>query len=287
VRTDDANRQHYEVPADFFEIVLGPYRKYSSAWFADGQDDLGKAEAAMLTMTCDRAELADGQHILELGCGWGSLTLFMAERYPRAHIVAVSNSHRQRTAILARAAAAGLTNVEVITADLVAFASDRRFDRVVSVECFEHMRNHRELFRRIRGWLHPDGCCFVHVFTHRSACYPFEDGGDEDWMARHFFAGGMMLSDEWFLRLQDDLVVDGHWRVSGHHYARTARHWLQRLDRHRSAVEAVFRADGLDARAARLQSNRWRIFFIACEELWGFAGGSEWHVSHYRFKARA
>ena len=286
VATIDANRQHYEVPAAFYDLVLGPHRKYSSAWFSAATDDLATAEATMLAKTCERAELKDGQRILELGCGWGSLTLWMAKAYPNANIVAVSNSNRQRSHILALAAQDGLKNIQVITADLTDFATADRFDRVVSVECFEHMRNHRELFRRIRTWLQPEGKVFIHVFTHRTASYLFEQEGDDDWMARHFFSGGMMPSDNWFVRLQDDLHLEEHWRVSGTHYARTAEAWLRNLDRHGSACRDIFIADGLSSQASKLQVNRWRIFFLACAELWGYSGGAEWLVSHYRFGAR-
>lgn len=286
VRTGDANRQHYEVPAGFYDLVLGPHRKYSSCWFERGDEDLATAEATMLALTCERAELADGQRILELGCGWGSLTVWMAKAYPQARITAVSNSSRQRTHILALAEAAGLKNIEVVTADLATFGTTIRFDRVVSVECLEHMRNHQELFRRIRSWLSPQGKVFIHVFTHRTVTYLFDDQGDDDWMARHFFAGGMMPADGWFLRFQDHLRLDEHWRVSGQHYVRTAEAWLRNIDARRRQCMAVFQADGLDAKAALLQVNRWRIFFLACAELWGYRGGAEWLVSHYRFSVR-
>lgn len=286
VATEAANRQHYEVPPAFFDLVLGPHRKYSSCLYPRGNETLGEAEAAMLALTCERAGLADGHHILELGCGWGSLTLWMAKAYPTARITGISNSAAQRESIMARAEQAGLHNVEIMTADLAHFQTAARFDRVVSVECLEHMRNHRELFRRIASWLKPEGRCFIHVFTHRNQTYLFEDHSDDDWMSRHFFTGGMMPADDHFLHLQDHLRIEEHWRVSGTHYQRTAEHWLDNLDARRRECVAILEADGLDPAAARLQVSRWRIFFLACAELWGFDRGNEWLVSHYRFASR-
>jgi cyclopropane-fatty-acyl-phospholipid synthase len=286
VATDAANDQHYELPASFFTVALGPHRKYSSCLYAPG-DTLAAAEARMLALSCARARLEDGQDILELGCGWGSLSLWMAGHYPRARILAVSNSARQRAFITAEAAARGVTNLEVVTADLRSFATGRRFDRVVSIECFEHMRNHAELFRRISGWLHPAGMLFVHVFVHRTSAYTFDDHGDGDWLTRHFFAGGMMPSDALFWRHQEHVSLAEHWRVSGRHYARTAEDWLVNLDHGREKALQALHADGLDAGAALLQLRRWRIFFMACAELWSFRGGNEWFVAHYRFENRA
>ena len=286
VETEAANAQHYEVPPSLFLAALGPRLKYSSCYYAPG-DTLAQAEERMLALTCERAGLQDGQDILELGCGWGSLSLWMAEKYPRARITAVSNSHSQRQFITDRAKERNLGNLTVITADLRTFAIDQTWDRVVSVECFEHLRNHAELFRRIAGWLRPDGTLFVHVFTHRSASYEFADQAATDWMSRHFFTGGIMPADTLFWRYQDHLALSEHWRVNGRHYGQTAEHWLQNIDRNRAQAEAALRADGLDATATKLQINRWRIFFMACAELWNFRGGNEWFVSHYRFTKRA
>lgn len=284
IETAAANAQHYEVPAAFHRLCMGRHMKYSSCLFTTGNETLDEAEAAMLALTCERAELADGQEILEIGCGWGSLSLWMAEHYPRARIRGVSNSHSQREHILAQAAARGLHNLEIVTADISTYEPQRRFDRVVSVECFEHLRNHAELFRRIAGWLNPDGRLFCHVFTHRSVAYTFDDAGDDDWMARHFFTGGMMPSDSLFTYYQDDLALEDHWRVSGRHYAQTARWWLRNLDRHRAEAATVLRQAGHPDPVRQVQ--RWRMFFMACEELWAFRGGSEWLVSHYRFRSR-
>lgn len=287
VETEAANHQHYEVPAAFYNVVLGPHRKYSSCYFAKGVTDLGQAEADMLALTCERADLHNGQAILEIGCGWGSLTLFMAAAYPQATITAVSNSHRQREFICAEAQRRGLSNIHVITANIIDFAPKNMFDRIVSVECFEHMRNHKVLFARLATWLRDEGRVFVHVFTHRTVTYLFEDKGDDDWMSRHFFSGGIMPSDSYFLHLQDDVRCEQHWQVSGLHYAKTAEAWLERINAHKRDVQDIFIADGLGPQAAKLQMNRWRIFFIACAELWGFRKGSEWMVSHYRFTKHA
>jgi len=278
-----ANSQHYEVPAAFFRHVLGRHMKYSSGFWPEGVATLDAAEEAMLALTCERAGLGGGQRILELGCGWGSLTLFAASRWPSARIVAVSNSASQRDFIEAEAARRGLGNVEVVTADMNAFAPEGRFDRIVSVEMFEHMRNWPELLRRIAGWLGPGGKLFVHVFAHRAFAYPFEARADDDWMGRNFFTGGIMPSDDLLVRVRGPLEVEGHWVVPGTHYARTAEAWHSNLVRSaRPAAEAL----GLPATEARRRVNQWRIFFLACAELFGFAGGREWVVSHYRLAVR-
>jgi cyclopropane-fatty-acyl-phospholipid synthase len=280
-----ANEQHYELPPALFGYALGPQRKYSSCYWPKGVVTLAAAEDAALDATCERAELADGMRILELGCGWGSLTLNMAARFPAATIVAVSNSTAQRNHILAAAASRGLANIEVLVADMNGFAPQGRFDRIVSVEMFEHMRNHEELYRRVSNWLLPDGRFFMHIFTHRSTPYAFVDRGPTDWMTRYFFAGGMMPSDDLPLRLQRDLAVVRRWRWSGVHYQKTAEAWLQNVDRNRSAVLRVLAATYGEGEAG-LWLQRWRLFFMACAELFGYANGQEWGVSHYLF-ARA
>ncbi|MGM9486876.1 SAM-dependent methyltransferase [Ideonella sp. YS5] len=280
-----ANEQHYELPPEFFGAVLGRHRKYSSAWWGPGIADLDAAEAAALAATCQRACLADGQRVLELGCGWGSLTLWMAERYRASHITALSNSSSQRAYIEAEAHRRGLDNVTVVTADINAFDTPQRFDRIVSVEMFEHLRNWPEALRRVRRWLLPDGRFFMHVFAHRSAPYAFVERDANDWMARHFFSGGMMPSDDLALRFQDDLRAVERWRWDGTHYARTAEAWLANMDAHRDqAWPALERCYGSEQ--AGLWWMRWRLFFMACAELFGHERGQAWWVSHYLFEPR-
>ena len=281
-----ANSQHYEVPAEFFGLVLGPRRKYSSAWWPVGVSTLAQAEERALEETCRRAGLENGQQVLELGCGWGSLTLWMAEHYPASRIVAVSNSHSQRAHILAEAARRGLSNVEVITADMNGFDTAGRFDRIVSVEMFEHMRNWEALFARVHGWLVPGGRFFMHVFCHRATPYPFEDRDASDWMGRHFFSGGMMPSDELALRVSGALRLVARWRWDGTNYQKTANAWLANLDGARGEVIRVLEG-AYGAAQAPVWLQRWRLFFMACAELFGHRAGQEWWVSHYLFERPA
>jgi cyclopropane-fatty-acyl-phospholipid synthase len=282
IDTQRANEQHYEVPVEFFAQVLGPRLKYSCALWEPGVATLAAAEERMLGVTCERASLADGQDILELGCGWGSLTLWMAERYPHARITAVSNSASQREFILSRAARQGLGNVRVITADAKVFDTTDRFDRVVSVEMFEHMRNYAALMRRIARWLRAEGRLFVHIFCHRQLMYPFTVEGADDWMGRHFFTGGLMPSEQTLLYFQEHLRLEEQWRVSGAHYQNTANAWLARMDANVPQVLKALAGAYGEAESHRW-FHRWRMFFMACAELFGYRGGTEWFVSHYRF----
>ncbi len=280
-----ANAQHYEVPAAFFQRVLGPRLKYSACQFDSDDTSLAAAEERMLETTCQRAGVADGMRVLDLGCGWGSVSLYLAERFPGCRVTAVSNSKSQGEFIRRRADAAGLRNVRVVTADMNTFEPGERFDRVVSVEMFEHMRNWGLLLERIAGWLEPDGRLFAHFFCHRESAYPYETAGEGDWMARHFFTGGMMPSDTLVLSFQERLTVEERWRVDGRHYQRTCDAWLANLDAAREAVMPVLAATYGAADAARWLG-RWRLFFMACAELFGFADGQEWWVSHVRMAPR-
>ncbi len=280
IATADANRQHYELPPEYFVQVLGPRLKYSCGWWDHGGTTLAESEDAMLERCSRRAGLADGQRILELGCGWGSWSLWMAERHPRAEIVAVSNSHAQREYIERAAARIGLRNLAVHTADVSTFTPPGDFDRVVSVEMFEHLRNWEAMFGRIAGWLRPGGTAFVHVFCHREYAWPFEDEGERDWMARHFFTGGIMPGAGLFRDTAGPLRVTGQWIVEGTHYARTLRAWLARHDANRAAILPVLaRVHGSDAARA---FRRWRMFYLACMELFAWDRGREWGVTHVR-----
>ena len=284
LHTQEANEQHYELPPRFFELVLGPHLKYSCCHFPEGVTELGHAEASMLALTCERAQLQDGQQILELGCGWGSLSLWMAKHYSNSSILAVSNSRPQREFIESRAQELGLKNLSVQTCDMNDFTTEQRFDRVVSVEMFEHMRNWQSLLERISNWLQPEGKLFIHIFSHRRYAYAFSSEGDSNWMGRYFFTGGIMPSNDLLLYFQKDLLLEQHWVLSGIHYQRTADAWLQMMDSQKGEILQTFRETyGKDA---DVWFQRWRMFFLATSEVWGFRGGNEWLISHYLFNNR-
>jgi cyclopropane-fatty-acyl-phospholipid synthase len=278
--TDAANAQHYEVPAAFFALVLGPNRKYSACYYKEPESTLQEAEEEALRQTIEHADLADGQDILELGCGWGSLSLSMARQFPDARIVAVSNSKSQRKYIEAEAASRGVKNLRVITQDMNVFDPGATFDRIVSVEMFEHMMNWRELMTRVRGWLAPDGRFFMHIFTHRSGTYLFDRADKEDWIAQHFFTGGVMPSHHLIRQYEDLLAIEKEWRWSGVHYQRTSLDWLANFDANRKSIEAILRP--VYGKKTALWMRRWRWFFLATAGLFGYAEGSEWGISHYR-----
>jgi cyclopropane-fatty-acyl-phospholipid synthase len=283
VHVDKANEQHYEVPPEFFRSVLGAHLKYSCGYWPRGVDDLDRAEKMMLDLTCKRAQLENGMDILELGCGWGSLTLWMATNYPESRIVAVSNSGPQREHIEAACGELGLTNVTVITADANVFDTENRFDRVVSVEMFEHMRNYRLLLQKISRWLRPEGRLFVHIFSHRKYTYPFEAEGAGNWMGRYFFTGGLMPAHDLLKKFDSNLCIEREWRLDGTHYQRTSNAWLQKLDSRREDVRKILLPAYGEADVDRWLV-RWRLFFLACAELFGYDDGREWGVSHYLFR---
>jgi cyclopropane-fatty-acyl-phospholipid synthase len=282
VHTEAANEQHYELPQEFFDLTLGPQRKYSSCYYAAGTETLGEAEEAALSITAERAGLADGQRILELGCGWGSLTLYMAARLPAASITAVSNSASQRRYIEETARARGLGNVRVITCDMNAFMPEGVFDRVVSVEMFEHMSNWEALLAKVRGALSPEGRLFIHIFAHRALPYRFDHTDPTDWIGQHFFTGGIMPSDGLIRQFPDLFEVEEEWRWSGAHYARTARQWIENFDRNETAIDSILKQ--VYGGKAALWKRRWRLFYLATEGLFGHAGGEEWGVKHYRLR---
>jgi len=288
LHTERANEQHYELPAELFRQLLGARLKYSCGYWPPGVSSLDRAEERMLELYVERAEIEDGQDVLDLGCGWGSLSLYLAQRFPRCRILAVSNSRSQGDLIRSEAARRGLGGLEVHTADVTGFEPARRFDRIVSIEMFEHLRNYRLLFERLAFWMRPGAKLFVHVFCHRRFAYPFEVSdpaadGPGDWMARHFFTGGLMPSADLLPHFRGALDPEERWLVNGEHYRRTAEAWLENLDRRRPAILPLLeRAYGRRGRARWLR--RWRVFFMSCAELFGYRDGEEWMVAHYRFR---
>ncbi|UCF66899.1 MAG: class I SAM-dependent methyltransferase [Acidobacteriota bacterium] len=292
IRTEQVNIQHYELPASFFHLVLGKWKKYSCCYWpaqtaqpdASLDVELDAAEESMLALTCQRAQISDGMRVLDLGCGWGSLSLWIASHYPSCRITALSNSRLQRESIEADCRRLGLSNIRVLTGDVSSFDTDETFDRIVSVEMFEHMRNYELLLAKIRRWLVNDGKLFVHVFCHRHYAYTFEEEASS-WMGSEFFSGGTMPSDSLLLYFQRDLILEDHWSVDGRHYARTLRAWLEKLDAARERVLEIF-SETYGPERARRQLQRWRLFFIGCEESFAFRGGWEWYVSHYLFRPR-
>lgn len=284
---EKANAQHYEVPAEFFQKVLGPHLKYSSAFWPEGVESLGEAEEASLQETIVHADLHDGQSVLELGCGWGSLTLWMAAHYPLSHITAVSNSHSQKAYIESQACERGLQNICVLARDMNEFDIEaEQFDRVISVEMFEHMRNWQHLFGRVHQWLKTDGRFFMHIFVHRTVPYTFEVRDTSDWMSEHFFSGGIMPSDDLPLAIQSPLRLVQRWRWDGTHYEKTAHAWLARMDAQEEALRPLF-IKTYGAPNARLWWVRWRVFLMSCAELFGYREGQEWWVGHYLFEKPA
>ncbi|MSU72736.1 MAG: class I SAM-dependent methyltransferase [Opitutus sp.] len=283
-QTSAANEQHYEVPAAFYQFCLGPRLKYSGCLYPTGQESLAEAEEAMLALYVERAQIADGQSILELGCGWGSLSLYLAAKFPRTQITGVSNSNSQREFIETVARQRGLTNLRILTGDLnVLELAPAQFDSVVSIEMFEHMKNYRRLLANIARWLRPGGQLFVHIFTHARFSYHFVSRDATDWMSRYFFTGGQMPAHDLLSCFQDDLRLVTDWKVNGTHYQRTAEHWLKNMDAHRAEILPRFAATYGREHAAKWWAY-WRTFYLSCAELWGYRGGEEWLVSHYLFR---
>ena len=282
---DAANEQHYMIPSAFYDKCLGPRKKYSSCVWEGTTTNLEDAEIKSLKQICERAEIVDGQEILELGCGWGSLTLWLGENYPKSQITALSNSSSQREYILSKAREKSLNNINVITADIANYNDTKQYDRIVSIEMFEHVRNHKALLKKISTWLKNNGQLFVHIFSHAKYAYLFETEGDDNWMGRYFFTGGMMPSDSLFLYYQDDLTIKKHWRLNGKNYGKTADAWLENIDKNKETVLPVLK-EIYGENQEIIWFNRWRIFFLACSELFAFRNGNEWFVSHYLFRRK-
>lgn len=285
VHTDKANEQHYEVPAEFFKLCLGPHRKYSCCYYDKPGMSLADAEERALAETVKHAGLHDGHRILEMGCGWGSLSLWMAKTLPGSKITAVSNSNSQREYIQKMAAERGLNNLEVITCDMNAFDTADRFDRIVSVEMFEHMSNWQALLTKARGWIRPDGRLFMHVFSHKASAYLFDETDQTDWIAQHFFTGGIMPSHTLIRQFANLFTIEDEWVWSGEHYAKTAEHWLENFDANQNEITRILK--NVYGKDARVWQRRWRLFFLATRGLFGHAYGSEWGVSHYRLAPAA
>ncbi len=279
LNTQEANQQHYEVPAEFFQHALGKHLKYSCAFWDETTRNLDQAEDQMLELTTQRAQLKDGDSILELGCGWGSLSLYMAQKFPLAKITSVSNSSSQKAFIDQQAKLRGLTNLTIITCDMNAFTTEKKFDRVVSVEMFEHMRNYQKLLTRVANFLNEQGTLFIHIFVHKDFTYPFEIQDDSDWMAKYFFTGGLMPAYHLLKNFQDNFQLKEQWKVSGVHYQKTAEAWLHNMDQQKKQLQPLFKQ--VYGQAALKWWNYWRIFFMSCAELWGFHQGEEWFVGHY------
>jgi cyclopropane-fatty-acyl-phospholipid synthase len=286
INTSEANEQHYEVPTEFYQYCLGKHLKYSSGYWNSGVTDIETSERDMLEITCKRAELHNGQNVLELGCGWGSLSLFMAAKYPGSTFTVVSNSRTQKIYIDEQAKARGITNLTVLTININDFKLDQTFDRVVSVEMFEHMRNYQKLMALVASLLKPDGKLFVHIFTHKEFAYKFEVLDESDWMIKYIFTGGIMPSDDLLLYFNEQLNIEQHWHVSGMHYSKTSEAWLQNMDKHKKEIMPLFEKTYGSDNAVKWWVY-WRIFFMACAELWGYNDGREWIVSHYLFTKKA
>jgi cyclopropane-fatty-acyl-phospholipid synthase len=282
VETQAANEQHYEVPTSFYQCCLGKHLKYSSGFWKPGVTDINTSESDMLDLTCQRADLQEGQEVLELGCGWGSLSLFMSARFPKSTFTVVSNSRTQKVYIDEEAKKRGITNLTVITSDINILSLTQQFDRVVSVEMFEHLRNYQELFKRISSWLKADGKLFVHIFTHKTLAYKFEVKDESDWMSKYFFTGGIMPSNDLFSYFNEHLSIKEQWNVSGMHYHYTSEAWLKNMDAHKAQIMPLFE-DTYGKDQAVKWWVYWRIFYMACAELWGYNKGEEWMVQHYLF----
>ena len=282
VHTDDANNQHYEVDSEFFQYCLGKNLKYSSCYWDENTSSLDQAEDNMLELYCKRADVKDGMDILDIGCGWGSLSLFLANKYPNANITGISNSSSQKLFIDKEASKRNLRNLKIITSDINDFKSSKKFDRIISIEMFEHTKNSKKLLDSIDSWLNPKGCFFMHDFAHKNNPYYFDKDQNNAWMAKYFFTGGMMPNHNLFRDLESNLNYQKSWMLSGTHYEKTSNAWLNKMDHNREKILTLFKENS-DIKTAKRNFHFWRLFFIACAEIFGYANGSEWCVSHHLF----
>ena len=285
INTSDANEQHYEVPTEFYNYVLGKRMKYSGGYWPSGADTLDASEEAMLKLSCERAQLKDGQSVLDLGCGWGSVSLYVAEKFPNCKITGVSNSKTQKEYIDSVAKEKGFKNLTIITQDMNDFQIKEKFDRIISVEMLEHMKNYQKLFEKLSGFLKPEGLFFIHIFTHKEFAYPFEVRDETDWMAKYFFTGGMMPSHNLFLYFQNHLTIRNHWVVNGVHYGKTSEAWLENMDKNKTQILPILEKAYGKENVTKWWSY-WRIFFLSCAELFSYRNGEEWLVSHYLFQKK-
>lgn len=289
IQTREANEQHYEVPTAFFLTVLGARRKYSSCYYPTGEESLEQAEDEMLKLVCQRSGLRNGDVVMDLGCGWGATGLWILEHYPQCIVTCVSNSRTQGAHIRKVASERGFSSrLTVITADANVFDTNNRFDLIISVEMFEHMKNYEQLFKKVSSWLKPEGKLFTHILCHREYTYHFksEEGSDTDWMAQHFFSGGTMPSSDLFLYFQKDVSIEGHWNINGEHYSRTLEAWLERLDANEGTVREIFAREYGHGEVDQ-QIENWRKFFIYCSEVFACNHGNEWIVAHHLFRKKA
>ncbi len=282
VNTKTTNAQHYELPTEFFKIVLGPKLKYSCSYFNSKKDTLAEADENMLNIYLQRAKIKNSDEILELGCGWGSLTVYMATQFPKSKITAISNSSVQKKYIDQLLKKRKIKNVNVITSDFNDFSTQKKFDKVVSIEMFEHIRNYEKAFQKVHSFLKKGGQCFIHIFAHREIAYPFEVKDDSDWMSKYFFTGGTMPSNHLFTYFCHPLKINDHWVVNGKQYTYTADKWLENMDANKERVLKIFQDVYEDE--YKIWYQYWRIFFMSVAELFGYKNGNEWVINHYLFE---
>ena len=282
-KTSDANKQHYEVPPEYFYHVLGTNLKYSCSLF-DNVNLLDEAETSMLELYIERANIKDGHKILDLGCGWGSFSLYIAKKYPNTNITSVSNSSDQITYIKNEAQKRGLPNIKAYRMDVNSLELNTQFDRIISIEMFEHLRNYKLILSSLNNLLKPDGRLFIHIFCHKKLTYFYEMKNNFDWMTKYFFQGGIMPSKDIFEYFDDELEIINQWDINGNHYSKTCKAWLNNHYINRKKILDVFQKH---YDKPKIWFNRWRIFFLSCEAFFALNNGKEYFVSHYLLKKKS